>query len=1356
MAGLRTWPERLRWLSLVLAGWLLATASWAAITVAGTTSGRNEALPIDGSPGALTMPKPSGVTPGLALVVSISARPRSMTVVVPSGWQLMTFTDQPNGGTSTAPGGSTLVTYYKIATASEPASYTWTFANPANDGGMVVGAMVAVNGVKTTGTNLIDNNGTAWSANINPSGLTFSTGTITTVTPNTVILSSITYLSASYFNAPSGITGITEAIDVSSPVVANATGITLQMSTVTKASTGSAGPVTSTAARDADYGIGHLLAMQPSGIDPWLTMTRNGTLSPGGSASYTLVVKNVGQASEPGPLSIVDTLPAGLSFSSGSGTGWSCGASGQTVTCTRSGALASDATAASLTINVSVGGGASGPLTNSATVSSGGVDDNPYNNLAVDTYVVPTNAYAYYAFDEASWGTITDATGNGHTATDMGGVSPTGTNVPSPPGAAIAGSPGTCGAANIADNTSPKGINTGIDPNSLGTSGSIAFWYSSDKTWNDGTSRMLFDASANLSTGDRHFFLAKSGSGALVFSLQDSAGTVATATTANYGYNNNQWHHIAVTWNVAASQLAIYLDGVLAGSASTTLNGTLGAVTTIYLGSVRSSGITGAPAAYTTRSADGYLDEARIYASVLTLQEVVALTTATHVCTAGIHHYELSLPTTGITCLPTTVSVTACSDSSSPCTNKATTLSGTTVTLGANAGILGSTTLTFDATGVASTLYGYPLASNGSVATVSLSAEQALALTARKCCPNGISCAAANSCSITYSTAGFVFDVPDHRSEVSRSITVAAVRQSDSSAACTAAFGSVTKAVNFACNTIDPSTGTLPVRVGGVALNSGNSSAAACDAGGRAVSLAFNASGVATTTVQYADVGSLSLTASYTGSGADLGVYLAGSDSFIVAPYNFSVSSVSASPIAAGSAFSATVTALNYLGAATPNFGRETSAEGVTLGFARSQPTGSGAVTGSFSGTAGVFSAGAALASNLAWTEVGRGDVSAVLTSGSYLGSGMKAAGSSAGGLIFCANEGSTCTLPTGATATVYYGALGRVTVSTGLSGAIACNSTTFTDPYPGQAKTCQYVVTTGVAPGAAGNSTFKPHHFDLTVTPACTSFSYAGQPFVASATARNASGSTTLNYDGTAATSPNFAKATALSDAGALGVGSLSGNSLAASAFTAGQGSAVPSYSFTAKATSARTLALRAIDADSVSSAGYTEGSTGLRSGRLRLSNAFGSAKASLQVPVVAEYWSGSSWVLNSSDNCTALAAGSVVQSNPRTSAGNASSATSSASGFTLASGSGFLTLTAPSPAGSSLSLDLALNLGATTADQSCVASHPASTGAAKPWLRSFNGSCSGLFDRDPGARASFGIYGAETRKTVHVRDVF
>lgn len=163
------------------------------------------------------------------------------------------------------------------------------------------------------------------------------------------------------------------------------------------------------------------------------------------------------------------------------------------------------------------------------------------------------------------------------------------------------------------------------------------------------------------------------------------------------------------------------------------------------------------------------------------------------------------------------------------------------------------------------------------------------------------------------------------------------------------------------------------------------------------------------------------------------------------------------------------------------------------------------------------------------------------------------------------------------------------------------------------------------------------------------------------------------------------------------------------------------------------------------------------LRSGRLRLSNAFGSASAALQLSVVAEYWSANSWVLNSADNCTTLAGSSVVLSNPRNAAGNSSTASSAAAGVVaLANGSGLIPLAAPTPAGSSLSLDLAVNLGSSAADQSCQANHPASTGAGKPWLRAQNGSCAATPDRDPSARASFGIYSPETRKTVHVREIF
>ena len=69
-----------------------------------------------------------------------------------------------------------------------------------------------------------------------------------------------------------------------------------------------------------------------------------------------------------------------------------------------------------------------------------------------------------------------------------------------------------------------------------------------------------------------------------------------------------------------------------------------------------------------------------------------------------------------------------------------------------------------------------------------------------------------------------------------------------------------------------------------------------------------------------------------------------------------------------------------------------------------------------------------------------------------------------------------------------------------------------------------------------------------------------------------------------------------------------------------------------------------------------------------------------------------------------------------------------------------------APTPTGR---LQFAINLGSTTADQSCTSGLGTTVGAALPWLRSRNGACAAGYDRDPSARASFGIYSPETRKT-------
>ena len=241
-------------------------------------------------------------------------------------------------------------------------------------------------------------------------------------------------------------------------------------------------------------------------------------------------------------------------------------------------------------------------------------------------------------------------------------------------------------------------------------------------------------------------------------------------------------------------------------------------------------------------------------------------------------------------------------------------------------------------------------------------------------------------------------------------------------------------------------------------------------------------------------------------------------------------------------------------------------------------------------------------------------------------------------------------------------------------------------------------------------------------------------------------------NYGGS-----TFAKTVTLSDAGALGLGSFTaGSSVPASAFTSGVASAAPAYTYTSKLTAPATLSLRATDTDGISSAGYTEGSSVLRSGRLRLANAFGRENAALQLTALAEYWTGNAWVLNGSDSCTSVPAAAVALSNQRNGQGTASSAWSTTpSAITVAAGSGVLTLSAPTPAGTG-SIDIGLNLGSAAADQSCLASHPASTGAGADWLRSRNGSCAATFDRDPSARASFGIYSPETRKTIHARELF
>ncbi|MBQ0958820.1 hypothetical protein KAK06_07600 [Ideonella sp. 4Y11] len=718
-----------------------------------------------------------------------------------------------------------------------------------------------------------------------------------------------------------------------------------------------------------------------------------------------------------------------------------------------------------------------------------------------------------------------------------------------------------------------------------------------------------------------------------------------------------------------------------------------------------------------------------------------------------LDHIEVTTDaTSSVTCQPTTYTIRACADAA--CSgyyvgglsgNLAITGTGVTVTYPSGAAwsiAAGSSTTTIQAQVTSTT-----------TATIGLTGLSVTPGNAKPVfCGLGVAATSTSSCSFTPASSGFLFDVPSHRSGESQTVSITAVKNSGGS--CGAAF-SGSKSVTLKCSYQNPSTGTKPVLVNLAALNATGNYGGACDGSGKSFSLSFNTSGVANVSVQYRDVGQMVLSASYVGSGADAGLTLNGSDSFVAAPYDYTFSGYPTS-VKAGDPFSVTVTAVNALGVATPNYGLESTPLKPAISFYRAKPGGSGAVDGSFTvGNAGSASGGSITFSGNAWSEVGRLEATARLASSNYLGSGLSVAGTT-GAWTYCAHERSDCTIPSGMTATVRYISRGKFYHAHGLSGTVACNNTVFGDPDYGYEKDCYYAIQTGSQTTDAGSIGVIPHHLDVQTSAACGSFSYAGQPFGVTVTARNATSAVTLNYDGSVATSPNQAQAIGFSETSGNTTGSLSG-ALAASAFSAGIGSGTgPVFSFSNKLTAEQSIGLRAVDANGVSSLGYTEGSMTLRSGRLVVSNAFGTDKSSLQLPLQVQAWSGRSWVLNSDDSCTSLPTSAVVRPSAVNHNGTAASWTSAVSAVTLSAGQGSITLAPPSPSGTG-SVDVAVNLGSgTAADQSCLTSHASSAGAGLAWLRSRNGSCAATWDRDPSARATFGVYAPETRKQIHLRELF
>jgi uncharacterized repeat protein (TIGR01451 family) len=115
----------------------------------------------------------------------------------------------------------------------------------------------------------------------------------------------------------------------------------------------------------------------PTMPDLSITSSRNGYFAAGFSGTILVEVRNVGGAAATGPVTVDGTLPTGLRYLSGTGTGWVCEPAGETIRCANAGPLPAGI---STTLTLSVAAPAPGlpSFVHSVTVSSAEdvVDDN--------------------------------------------------------------------------------------------------------------------------------------------------------------------------------------------------------------------------------------------------------------------------------------------------------------------------------------------------------------------------------------------------------------------------------------------------------------------------------------------------------------------------------------------------------------------------------------------------------------------------------------------------------------------------------------------------------------------------------------------------------------------------------------------------------------------------------------------------------------------------------------------------------------------------------------------------------------------------------------------------------------------
>ncbi len=496
-----------------------------------------------------------------------------------------------------------------------------------------------------------------------------------------------------------------------------------------------------------------------------------------------------------------------------------------------------------------------------------------------------------------------------------------------------------------------------------------------------------------------------------------NTGTAALTTGAG-AVPLNTWTHIAITFQ--QGQQIIYINGVPSA------NGTDGAAlfnNNLPLQIGDDQGFGGG-----SRRFRGLIDEVQVHDQTLSGAEVVAIMNATRPCASTIDHYYVQNGASGVNCQAESVSVTAhdVSHALAPAGGRVITITaartaGAPGTHGDYALTTGTGTLVNGALddGIATYTFGVGESSavfsykNTWVQTVNFSLTDGVATDIS----GTASADPGYNQDLDFVPSGFRFvdgsnsAIPNQVAGVSNGpFYLQAIQTGAGGCAgygpCTGVCTVPTAFGNGALTSLDLAfrcdnpTACQPGQLVSI-TNNGTSTIAANPATGPTAwtskTLAFGPNGMAAFNMNYPDVGAISLHAHYDiplGDGSASGNLMSGaSNSFVVSPFGFVVetaapneikrtadafvnpaAATAAGPmfIRAGDDFSVTVTAVNSVGTATPNYGQETTAEtvlltanlvgglGLTNNPALANPT-----------AFGTFAGGTATGTTFSWGEAG-------------------------------------------------------------------------------------------------------------------------------------------------------------------------------------------------------------------------------------------------------------------------------------------------------------------------------------------------------------------------------------------------